>query len=115
MNELQLYRDIATGVLGILVLIIGYLWTTTAADVKSKLSKEAFESYLEEASNARRELRESIIKLFEKLENHEKLDGMRFEKVIGDFNGGMTRISEKISDNQVQLLTKINEKQDRSR
>lgn len=113
MGELQLWRDIATGVLGILVLIIGYLWTSTVADMKTKLSKEEFKSYLEEASESRKNLRDSILKLFEKLEGHEKLDAVRFEVLTKDFNGGIQRISEKMSDNQVQILTQLNGKQDK--
>ena len=113
MNELQLYRDIATGVLGILVLIIGWLWVSTVTEMKSKLSKEEFKAYLEDASESRKNLRDSIVKLFEKMENHEKLDASRFEVVIRDFNGGMARLSEKMSDNQVQILTQLNGKQDR--
>jgi len=113
MNELQLYRDIATGVLGILVIIIGYLWKTTADDVKSKMSKEDFKSYLDDAAESRKNLRESILKLFEKMDNHEKLDQVRFDGIVKDFNGGVNRLSEKISDTQVQILTQMNSKVDK--
>mgnify|MGYP001559212639 CR=1 FL=1 len=113
MGELQFYRDIATGVLGILVLIIGYLWKTTADDVKAKMSKEEFKAYLEDASESRKNLRDSIVKLFEKMDNHEKLDQVRFDVIVKDFNGGINRLSEKISDTQVQILTQMNSKQDK--
>lgn len=114
MNELQMYRDIATGVLGILVLIIGWLWVSTVTEMKSKLSKEEFKAYLEDASESRKNLRDSIVKLFEKMENHEKLDSARFEVLTKDFNGGLNRLSEKLSDTQVQILTQMNTKKDRS-
>ena len=113
MGELQFYRDIATGVLGILVIIIGYLWKTTADDVKAKMSKEEFKAYLEDASESRKNLRDSIVKLFEKMDNHEKLDQVRFDVIVKDFNGGINRLSEKISDTQVQILTQMNSKQDK--
>ncbi len=113
MNELQLYRDIATGVLGILVLIIGYLYKSMADEMKAKLSKEEFKTYLEEASTSRKELREAIMKLFLNLENHEKLDAVRFDSVIKDFNGGVNRLSEKISEAQISIMTQLNGKADR--
>lgn len=113
MNELQMYRDIATGVLGVLVLIIGYLYRSMADDMKAKLSKEEFKTYLEEASTSRKELREAIMKLFLNLENHEKLDAVRFDSVIKDFNGGVNRLSEKISDAQITIMTQLNTKADK--
>ena len=113
MNELQLYRDIATGVLGVLVLIIGYLYKSMADEMKAKLSKEEFKTYLEEASTSRKELREAIMKLFLNLENHEKLDAVRFDSVIKDFNGGVNRLSEKISEAQISIMTQLNLKADK--
>lgn len=115
MNELQFWHEVATGVLGLLVTILGYLWVTTVNEMKSKLSKEEFKAYLEDAAESRKNLRESIVKLFEKMENHERLDATRFELLTKDFNGGLQRLSEKLSDNALQILTQLNEKQDRSR
>ncbi len=113
MTELQFYHLIATGALGVLVAIIGYLYRQMADDMKAKLSKEEFKVYLDEASGSRKELRDSIIKLFEKLESHEKLDAIRFESVVKDFNGGVNRLSEKISDTQINILTQLNTKIDK--
>jgi hypothetical protein len=115
MGELQFYRDIATGVLGILVIIIGYLWKTTADDVKSKLSRDEFKSYLDDAKESREALKTSIIKLFEKADNHEKLDAARFEVITKDFNGGVGRLAEKINDVQVNILTQLNNKMDKGK
>ena len=58
-------------------------------------------------------MRDSIVKLFEKMDNHEKLDQVRFDVIVKDFNGGINRLSEKISDTQVQILTQMNSKQDK--
>lgn len=115
MSELQFYHWIATGALGVLISILGFLWKTMADDMKTKLSREEFKSYLDEASESRKNLRDSILKLFEKMEGHEKLDAVRFEVLTKDFNGGLGRLSEKLSDNQVQLLTQLNTKVDRSK
>lgn len=113
MSELQLWRDIATGVLGVLVLIIGYLWTTTVAEMKTKLSKEEFASYLDEAKQSRNEIRETLIKLFEKMESHEKLDASRFEGVVKDFNGGLTSIRDALNTSKLEIFDRINGKADR--
>lgn len=115
MNELQLYHWIATGAVGGLATILWWWIRQVADDMKAKLSREEFKSYLDETSSSRRELRDSIIKLFEKMEAHEKLDAARFEGVVKDFNGGVQRLSEKISDTQVNILTKLNDKADKGR
>jgi hypothetical protein len=113
MTELQMYHWIATGALTILITILGFLGKNVIEDMKTKLSKEEFAVYLQDAKQSRNELRESIVKLFEKMENHDKLDSARFEIITRDFNGGLNRISEKISDNQVQLLRELNGKADK--
>jgi hypothetical protein len=113
MTELQFYHWIATGALGVLVTILGWLGKNMADDMKAKLSKEEFSSYLADAKQSRSDLRESIIKLFEKMENHDKLDASRFDGIIKDFNGGVSRLSEKISDVQVNILTQLNGKADK--
>ena len=115
MTELQFYHLIATGALGVLVAIIGYLYKQMADDMKAKLSREEFKAYLDDASGSRKELRESIIKLFERMENHEKLDAARFEVITKDFNGGVGRLAEKINDVQVNILTQLNTKVDRDK
>jgi len=113
MTELQFYQWLATGVLTIVIGILGYLGRGLMEDMKTKLSKDEFASYLQEAKTSRGEIRDSIIKLFEKMENHDKLDAARFESIIKDFNGGINRLSEKLSDNQLQILREMNGKADK--
>ncbi len=113
MGELQFYRDLATGVLGILVLIIGYLWKTTADEVKAKLSREEFTRYLDEATKSRENLKDFMTRLTEKMENHERLDVSRFDGITKDFNGGVSRLVDKINEVQINVLTKLNDKTDK--
>ena len=113
MTELQIYQWAATGLIGALATILWWWIRQVAEDMKAKMSKEEFKNYLEDASRGRNELRDSIIKLFEKMESHDKLDATRFESIVKDFTGGINRLSEKIGDAQVNILTQLNTKVDK--
>ena len=113
MTELQIYQWAATGLIGALATILWWWIRQVADDMKQKLSKEEFKTYLDEASGSRKDLRESIIKLFEKMDNHDKLDSVRFESIVKDFNGGVNRLSEKINEAQISILTQLNGKVDK--
>lgn len=113
MNELQFYHWIATGALTCLLTILWWWIRGVSDDMKAKLSREEFKSFMEDIVRSRTEFRDNFIKLFEKSEQHEKFDAARFEILTRDFNGGLNRLAEKISDNHIQVLTKLNDKQDR--
>ncbi len=113
MSELQIYQWAATGLIGALATILWWWIRQVADDMKTKLSREEFAGYLQDAKQSRSELRESIMKLFNNQENHEKLDAVRFDSIIKDFNGGINRLSEKIGDVQVSILTQLNGKVDK--
>ena len=115
MNELQFWHWIATGGVTVILTILWWWVRSVSDDMKTKLSREEFASYLQDAKASRNEIRETLVKLFERADNHEKLDAVRFESVIKDFNGGMQRLSEKISDTQVNILTKLNDKMDKGK
>ena|SRR5689334_2113576 len=113
MTELQMYHWVATGALSLLVGILTYLGKGLMDDMKTKLSKEEFAAYLTDAKTSRGEIRDTLIKLFEKMENHDKLDAARFEGIVKDFNGGMQRISDNLNTSKLEIFDRINGKADR--
>lgn len=115
MGELQFWHWIATGAITGL-LTIGWWWVRGISDdMKTKLSKEEFTSYLEDAKQSRTEIRETLIKLFEKAEAHEKLDAARFENVIKDFNGGLQSLRDTLHTSKLEIFDRINSKADRTK
>jgi len=113
MSELQMYHWVATGALSILVGILGFMGKNVLDDMKTKMSKEEFASYLQEAKTSRSELRDSIVKLFEKMENHDKLDAVRFEGIVKDFNGGLARMTDTLYQSKLEIFDRINGKADK--
>jgi|SRR5689334_302116 len=115
MTELQLYHWIATGALTILITILGFLGKGVIEDMKTKLSKEEFAAYLQDAKNGRAEIRDTLIKLFEKAEQHEKRDTERFDLITKDFNGGLQSLRDMLYTSKLEIFEKINGKADKAR
>ena len=115
MSEVQFWHWIATGALGVLIAILGWWGKSIVDDMKTKMSKEEFKSYLDDASESRRNLRDSIVKMFERIESHEKLDGERFQTLTKDFNGGLARITDTLYQSKLEIFDRINGKQDKAK
>lgn len=114
MTELQFWHWVATSALGLLVAILAFYGKRISDKADDAMTRQEFKDYVERIEVGRREFRESQIKMFERMDNHDKLDASRFEILTKDFNGGLQRLSEKMSDNQVQLLTELSKKADRN-
>ena len=115
MSEVQFWHIVATSALFLLVGVLGFMGKGVIDDMKTKLSKEEFASYLQEAKQSRGEIRESIIKMFEKMENHDKLDAARFDAIVKDFNGGLARITDTLYQSKLEIFDRINGKQDKAK
>ena len=115
MNELQLYHWIATGGITALLTILWWWVRGVSDDMKQKVSRDEFKAYLDETANARKELRDAIIKIFEKAELHEKLDSSRFELLTKDFNGGMRDIRDLLYTSKLVILREMATKQDKAK
>lgn len=113
MSELTFWHLVATGALFLLMSIMGVMGKGVLDDMKAKLSREEFKSYLDDAKGAREELRTSIIKLFERSENHEKLDASRFELLTKDFNGGIQSMRDLLYTSKLEILKELNDKVDK--
>lgn len=113
MSEVQFWHLVATASLFLLVGVLSVMGKGVLDDMKTKLSKEEFASYLADAKQARTELRDTLIKLFEKMENHDKLDVARFEGVVKDFNGGLQSLRDTLHTSKLEIFDRINGKADR--
>jgi hypothetical protein len=115
MSEVQFWHIVATGALFLLVGILGFIGKGVLDDMKTKLSKEEFKDYLDEASESRKNLRDSIVKLFEKMEGHEKLDSERFQVLTKDFNGGLQSMRDLLYTSKLEILREMNGKVDKGK
>jgi len=113
MNEVQFWHWIATGALGVLVMLLSWWGKTLSDDVRKRLTREEFKVYLDEATRSRHELRDSILKLFERAESHEKSDVERFERLTKDFNGGLTSMRDLMYTSKLEILRELNDKVDK--
>ena len=113
MNEVQLWHWVATVALGILVMLLSWWGKNLQEEVGRRLSKEEFKVYLDETTRSRQELRDSIIKLFERAESHERSDVERFERLTKDFNGGIQSMRDILYTSKLEILRELNGKVDK--
>ena len=113
MSELQFWHWIATGALGVLLTILAWVAKKVWDKAEAAVPKDDFKIFLEKVEIARRENRETIIQLFEDQKENAAQQNERFAQIIKDFNGGMQRITEDLSDTKYELLRELNKKEDR--
>jgi hypothetical protein len=68
-----------TGAVVVLAIIV---WGMLKAKIDGALPTTSFDGYVSRAEKSREEQRETIIKLFEQMREHEKQDNARFEKLL---------------------------------
>ena len=115
MDSTEFWHWVALAAIAILMGVISFFASRTAKQLDGKVDRDEFKQFLDETSQSRGELRDSIIKLFDSLKMHEEKDTLRFEILTKDFNGGMARLTEVVNKTTLDLLREINGKQDKGR
>lgn len=112
----EVLEIIGTIIMGLLTIV----WRNLNGDIKaSKAIAEAalpradFTRYIEATEATRREFRESLGKLFERTEQHERRDDEAFKVVTRDFTLGMNALRDTIWQGQREILKELNEKADK--
>lgn len=124
-------REILEAVGAILMGLLTIVWRNLNGDIKAakEIAKaavptEQFLRYQESTDVARKEFRESLVKLFERTESHERRDDEAFKTVTRDFTAGMNALRENITasgntlrdqmwQGQREILKELNGKADK--
>ncbi len=108
------WRDIAD-IIGVTIMgLLTLVWRNVNGEIKAarEIAKAAlpsaeFREYVERTEGARKEFRESLVKLFERTEAHERRDDEAFKSVTRDFTAGMNAIRENLTQNSNALRDQI--------
>jgi len=114
------WRDIAD-IVGVAIMgLLTIVWRNLNGEIKAAksiaeaaLPNAQFMAYVERTEAARKEFRESIVKLFERTEAHERRDEEAFKMVTRDFTAGMNALRDTIWQGQREILKELNNKADK--
>lgn len=113
-------REILEATGAILMGLLTIVWRNLNGDIKAAkeiakaaLPTEQFVRQQETTEGARKEFRESLIKLFERTETHERRDEEVFKSLTRDFTLGMNALRDQMWQGQREILNQLNNKADR--
>lgn len=123
LSEVQFWHWIATGSLGILVMLLSWFGKKTSDKAENALSKSEFKEYIISADKARaeyfaaaeksrNEFRETLLTLFRKIDDHTLEDKIQFRDVTKQINDQTQTLTKSINDNHSEMLRALPKRRD---
>lgn len=113
-------REILESIAGVVMTLLSLVWRNLNGEIKaSKVIAEAavprkeFVELMDRQEASRKEFRESLVKLFERTEAHERRDNEAFQTVTRDFTQGMNSLRDSMFQNTREILKEMNGKADK--
>jgi len=95
-NDPTVWKWLTGTVVGLALLV----WGLLKAKIDGALPKASFDGYVSRSEKNREEHRETIIKLFDQLREHEKMDNDRFEKMLTTVHTQHAEVLRALSNNR---------------